>query len=293
MPEARTLRKLLLPRFLRGLLLLSVLFVSASWFYAYKLTGPRHRPIPVPADFPFPLETAAWITADGQSIKGWFVPNEATDRALVLLHGFGGDRRSMLKRARHFREIGYAVLLYDARACGESSGDAVTFGYHEANDLLAGLAWLRERGYRRIGCIGVSLGGATVLMAADQLDDVRCVVCESVFDELAHAVDNRFRHYLRMPAAFGGCLMVPLAEQRTGVALTEVKPIDRIAKLRCPVFIISGAEDVKTLPAETQRLFEAAPEPKELWMVPQVGHRDLFSPEYAGRVTSFLEQHMK
>jgi len=293
MPEARSSRKPFLPRLLRCVLILTALFAGASWFYAYKLTGPRHRPIPVPADFPFSLEEAAWITADGQSIKGWFVPHEATDRALVLLHGFGGDRRSMLARASRFRQAGYAVLLYDARACGESSGNTVTFGYHEANDLLGGLAWLRERGYRRIGCIGVSLGGATVVMAADQLDNVRCVVCESVFDELAHAVDNRFRYYLRMPAAFGGCLMVPLAEQRTGVALADVKPIDRIAKLRCPVFIISGAEDVKTLPADTHRLFEAAPEPKELWMVPQAGHRDLFSPEYARRVTTFLERYMK
>ena len=293
MPEARSSRKPFFPRLLRCLLLLAVLFAGASWFYAYKLTGPRHRPIPVPADFPFPLEATAWTTADGQSIQGWFVPHEATDRALVLLHGFGGNRRSMLPRAKHFRQAGYAVLLYDARACGESSGNAVTFGYHEAKDLLGGLAWLRERGYRRIGCIGVSLGGATVLMAAENLGDVRCVVCESVFDELAHAVDNRFRYYLRMPAAFGDCLMVPLAEQRTGVALADVKPIDRIAKLRCPVFIISGAEDVKTMPADTHRLFEAAPQPKELWMVPQMGHRDLFSPEYAGRVTSFLEQYMK
>lgn len=293
MPEDQGSNKRLLPRLLRGLLILTVLFAGASWFFAHKLTGPRHRPVPAPADFPFPIEEAAWSTQDSETIKGWFVPREGTNRALVLLHGFGGDRRSMVARARYFRQAGYAVLLYDARACGESSGDAVTFGYHEANDLLASLAWLRERGFRNIGCIGVSLGGATILMAAENLDDVRCVVCESAFDELAHAVDNRFRHYLCVPAAFAGCLMVPLAEQRTGVSLNDVKPIDRIAKLPCPVFIISGEEDVKTRPAETRRLFEAAPTPKELWMVPKAGHRDLFSPEYAGRVSSFLEQYMK
>jgi len=282
-----------LSRLLRGLLVLTGLFVGASWFYAYKLTGPRRHPVPAPTAFPFPLEAVAWTTTDGQTIRGWFVPTDDTDRALVLLHGFGGDRRSMLARARHFRQQGYAVLLYDARACGESSGDAVTFGYHEAQDLLGGLDWLRERGYRKVGCIGVSLGGATIALAADRLGDVRCVVCESAFDELSHAVDNRFRRYLLLPGSLAGCLMVPLAERRAGVAVADVKPVDRIAWLSCPVFIISGEDDVKTLPAETRRLFAAAPEPKELWLMPGMGHRDLFGPEYAKRVTAFLHQHME
>jgi fermentation-respiration switch protein FrsA (DUF1100 family) len=130
-------------------------------------------------------------------------------------------------------------------------------------------------------------------MASDELQDVRCVICESAFDELGHAVENRFRHYVLVPGWLAGCLMVPLAEGRTGVSVDEVKPIERIASLRCPIFVIGGDEDVKALPSETRRLFAAASEPKALWMVPGAGHRDLFSrEEYAEKVSAFLARHM-
>ncbi len=271
-----------------------ILFVGASWLFAFKLTGPRHRPVgPPPSDFPFLVEEVSWTASDSETIKGWFVPAEKGDRAIILLHGYAGDRRSMLPRAKFFRAAGYAVLLYDARACGESTGEKVTFGYHESRDLAAGVDWLRRRGYRNLACLGVSQGAATILMSAEQLHDIRCVICESAFDELGHAVENRFRHYVLAPGWLAGCLMIPLAESRTGISVDDVKPIDHLTKLRCPLFIIGGEEDVKTLPSETRRLFDAAPAPKELWMVPGAGHRDLFQHEgYADRVSAFLARHM-
>jgi fermentation-respiration switch protein FrsA (DUF1100 family) len=69
--------------------------------------------------------------------------------------------------------------------------------------------------------------------------------------------------------------------------------VDRIGDLSCPVLIVGGEDDVKTLPADTRRLFEAARDPKELWMVPKTGHRDLFSPEYRNRVAKFIDKYMK
>jgi uncharacterized protein len=274
---------------------LAVLFVGVSTFFAFKLTGPRSRAIAgPPGDFPFAVEEVGWTTTDDKSIKGWFVPGGGGDRAIVLLHGFGGDRRQMLPRAKLFRQQGYAVLLYDARACGESSRDCITFGYHEANDLLGAIALLKERGLRRIACLGVSQGGATILMAAERLGDVRCVICESVFDELAHAVDHRFRRYTLLPGWLAGCVMIPIAEYRTGIGLAEVRPVEHTGKLPCPILLISGERDGKARPEEAGRLFEAAREPKELWLVPNAGHEDLFgAPDYAKRVSEFLNKHMR
>jgi dipeptidyl aminopeptidase/acylaminoacyl peptidase len=288
-PHRRILR-----RFAFFLLAIFLLFVGISWFFAWHLTGSRHRSVgPAPVSFPFPVEDVAWQTADGLTIRGWFVPAEDRERAIVLAHGYGGDRRSMLPRAKFFREHGYNVLLYDARACGESGGDVVTMGYCEADDLEGGLEFLRTKGMRRVACLGVSQGGAAILFAADKMPDVRCVICESVYDELAHAVDRRFRHYFGVPVWLGGLLVVSIAEQRTGVAIDQVNPARHIAHLSCPVFLISGTEDTKTWPEDTQRLFEAAREPKELWMVPEAGHRDLFGPEYEPKVLRFLEKYMK
>src|SRR5262249_60163667 len=101
----------------------------------------------------------------------------------------------MLRRARLFREAGYNVLLYDARACGESTGDFVTFGFHEAEDLLGAVEYLRTKKVERIACLGVSQGGATILFAARDLADVRWPVGESAVRALSDASRNRVLNY--------------------------------------------------------------------------------------------------
>ncbi len=286
-------RRSLLRRLLTWVLLAGILFVGVSCFFAFQLTGPFRRDVGVaPADFPFAIEAVSWQTEDQHAIKGWLVTADDKNRALVLLHGYGEDRRAMLPRAKRFRDAGYNVLLYDARACGESSGDFTTFGYHEANDLIAGLELLRQRGFRNIACLGVSQGAATILLAADRLGDVRCVVCESVYDELAHAVDNRFRLAFRLPGWLCGCVIVPVAEWRTGVSVDAIKPIDWISRLSCPVFLMSGEKDELARPEEASRLFAAAKEPKQFWVVPDAGHQHLFSEPYADKVLTFLGRHM-
>lgn len=271
-----------------------VVFVAGSWIAAQRLTRARPSIIgPPPDDFPFPIESVTFSTADHQTLNGWFVPAKKNAPAIVLLHGFGGSRKQMLPRARYFREQGYSVLLYDARACGESTGDAITFGFRERHDLIAAVSWLKVHGHDRIACLGVSQGGATIAFAAEHLPEIRCAICESVYDEMVHAVDHRTRHYLCVPGAVGACLMVPFAEHRLGFNIHDVRPVDHIAMLKCPVFVISGDCDDKTSPDDTHRLFAAAKEPKELWIVPDAKHQDLYRfPDYPEKVHSFLRRHL-
>jgi fermentation-respiration switch protein FrsA (DUF1100 family) len=72
-----------------------------------------------------------------------------------------------------------------------------------------------------------------------------------------------------------------------------VKPVDHIGQLRCPVLLISGGQDDRTWPEDTQRLYEAARPPKELWMIPDAGHEDLFQQlNYEDKVGAFLRRHI-
>lgn len=270
------------------------LFVCVSWVYASHLTAARPAVIgKAPRDFPYIVENVNLATSDQQTLAGWFLPTADQSKAVILLHGYTCDRLQMLPRARWLRDQGYAVLLYDARACGESSGDHVTFGYLERKDLLAAVKFLKERGFAQIACLGVSQGGATILYAAEEMPDVACVVCESVYDNMAHALDRRMRHYTGVPGWLGGCAMVPIAEHRLGLTIDDMTPMNYIGALKCPVFIISGEQDDKTWPEDTARLYEAAHEPKQLWMIAGARHEDLFQfPGYEEKVGAFLKRHI-
>ena len=70
----------------------------------------------------------------------------------------------------------------------------------------------------------------------------------------------------------------------------------RIGLLRCPVLIIGGTVDQQTTVDDTQQLFEAASEPKELWLVRGAGHVDYLavaSSEYRRRVLEFFDRNLR
>src|SRR5947207_76821 len=94
------------------LLLVLTLFVCLSWLSAQRLTRARPSVVGVaPKDFPYLLENVTLTTRDQHTLAGWFLSAEDKSQAIILLHGFGGNRLSMLPRARFLRQQGYNVLL--------------------------------------------------------------------------------------------------------------------------------------------------------------------------------------
>jgi pimeloyl-ACP methyl ester carboxylesterase len=76
---------------------------------------------------------------------------------------------------------------------------------------------------------------------------------------------------LRMRIGRFGPLAAPLLlmqlRLRLGVAAAELKPVDHISSLRCPVLVIGGTDDQHTTAADTHLLFAAAAPPKELGLI--------------------------
>ncbi|HEY1109496.1 MAG TPA: alpha/beta fold hydrolase [Opitutaceae bacterium] len=253
-------------------------FIAVSAFFARQFTSPKPKPVGDFAPFlPATTQAVRFTATDGVALAGWFTPSANNTKAVVLLHGNGSTRRQMLARAGPLHGAGYAVLLYDARGHGESGGALVSVGKYETRDLLGALAFVRAQGAREIGLVGVSQGGATIALAGASLGpDIRWAVLESVYPNLRDAVDRRFRRMLGIPGWLGGILMVPIAEWRLGLSIDDIAPLENISRLPCPVFFLHGAADTHTLGASARALFDRAPSPKKLWLVPGAGHVDLY-----------------
>jgi pimeloyl-ACP methyl ester carboxylesterase len=272
-------------------------FVLVSALFAYRFTSPPRRELAAaPEKFLPAFESVRFTSREGISLAGWFVPcanAPASKKAVVLLHGYGSTRTQMLARAKFLSNQGYAALLYDARAHGQSDGSLASFGYYETRDLLGAFDWLRTRGFTSFACLGASQGGATIALAAAELRDVRWAVLESVYPDLPNAVDRRFRRSLGLPGWLAGCVMIPLAERRLGARATTVSPRESISALRCPILVATGELDLSTLPSDARQVFDAAPEPKSWWLVPSAGHVDLYGfakQDYERRLLEFITQ---
>ncbi len=270
-------------------------FIGAALGVGEWLSHPATRTIgPQPPDL---LAREVRIgTAPAGHVAGWFAPGQRGRGAVLLLHGVRADRTQMLGRARFLNRAGYAALLVDLPAHGQSTGDRITFGAREAAGVRAALEFQRrESPGERIAVIGVSLGAAaTVLALPSPAPDA--VVLESMYSTIEDAVTNRLSMVLG-PA--GAVLAGPLLWQlplRAGVTTSDLRPIERIPRLGAPVLIASGTQDRHTTWAETERLFDAAAVPKEIWRVEGAGHVDLHAcgpGEYERRVLGFLAKHLR
>ena len=258
------------------------------------LSSPASRPIgEAPADL-HALPVAIRASSD-DLVSGWLSPGVKGNGAVLLLHGVRSDRRQMIERARLLNRQGYAVLLIDLPAHGESTGKRITFGLREAAGVRAALDYMRqELPDERIGVVGVSLGAASfVLSKATPAPDA--VVLESMYPTITEAVTDRLTRHLGVAGEVLAPMLLWQLPFQLGITANDLRPIDEMASLQAPVLIMSGTRDQHTTLAETKRIFEAAREPKELWAVEGAAHIDLYNyrpKAYESRVLPFLAKHL-
>ena len=278
---------------LRSAVLAATAFVGACWFVGGALVAPANHVVGPPPD-DLPVESITISSKSGGELAAWYIPADDATATVILLHPLRGDRRSMLGRARLLHEHGYATLLVDLQAHGESPGDHVTAGYRERHDVAAAVDYVRVRSPRhKVAVIGRSLGGAATLLATPVID---ALVLESVYPTIEEAVHNRVALRLGLlHHALAPALLAQL-QPRLGISPTQLRPIDHIAAVECPVLIAAGECDLHTTLAESRRLFDTAREPKQIVIFAGAAHVDLLSadPElYGSDVLGFLRTHLQ
>lgn len=282
-------------------LLLGVVVLGVVAAVAGVVTVGLMLSAPAPATIGAPpaelkAEPVTFASRSGATISGWFIAGQPGGGAVVLMHGVRSNRLSMLRRARLFAAEGFAVLLFDFQAHGESAGSRITFGWREGLDAESAVAWLRQRlPGERVGAIGTSLGGAAALLGPKPLD-VDGLVLEAVYPDIRSAITNRIRVVLG-PAAgdtlapWAAWLFELILPPIIGIDPASLHPVDGIARIKVPLLMASGTDDTRTTIAETRAMYARAPDPKWLWEAEGAGHVDLeaFAPEqYRYYVLAFL-----
>ena len=272
-----------------------LIVVVGTWLAGSLLSATANQPVGnLPSDLAgSPVQ---FPSASGVTIHGWFIPGKKGVGAIILMHGVRANRLSMLDRARFLSHADYSVLLFDFQAHGESTGQHITFGYLESMDAQAAVSFLHSSAPdEKIGVIGVSMGGAAALLASPPLD-VDAMVLEMVYPTINQAISNRLTMRLGRWAGSLAPLLSWQFKPRLGIDAEFLRPIDHIGKISSPKLLIVGAEDQHTTLEESRRLFDAANEPKELWVMNAAKHVDLYpvaKKEYEQHVVGFFGKYLR
>jgi fermentation-respiration switch protein FrsA (DUF1100 family) len=288
-------RIVLKTRFILSLSAVSCIAVTtAIWVYAGLLVAPVPRVIGAPPSTLPGAIRAEFESESGSRIVGWFAKPQSPMGTVVLAHSVRSDRRAMASRASFLLAAGYSVLLYDSQAHGESHGSAITFGHLESLDATAAVAFARAQNPAApVAFLGVSQGGAAALLARPPLD-VSAMVLEAVYPTIRQATENRITMRLGPLGQYFAPLFLLQLSPRLGVAAEDLEPIRAAHRLASPALFIAGELDQHTTLEESRSLYRAAPEPKELWVLPGAAHENFHAragEEYERRVLDFFSSH--
>jgi len=279
-------------------------YISVCLFLFFRQRHFIYRPklelsmLPSASVFNLPYKDV-WIQRSGfkEQLHGWWIPAASPQaRFSIILHepvqilkspkvmlylcGVGNNMGdyNYLSRVAAFRQLGFSVLVFDYRGYGRSEGNFPDESqvYEDANAAWNYLRDVRHIPSKQILIYRESLGGAIALDLATKHPEASGLIMQSSFTSMLDAIKYR---------AFAKIFPVDLI-------LTErFNSISKIKSLQVPVLFMHGRDDSVVPPEMSQRLYNAAPEPKQLFLISGAEHVRIYQPgqSYLKAIQKFVE----
>jgi pimeloyl-ACP methyl ester carboxylesterase len=283
---------------LLSLLVKTLVLLLAGWVLTSALAEvwmlhPRHWGIgPTPATRGIPYVDVSFKNTAGMTLRGWWMPGRMHE-TVVMIHGWTSSRRETFDKSGYLLEAGYNVLVFDLRGHGQSDGNYTTMGYLEPDDVRAAIDQAHALDPAApIALLGYSMGGALAVEEGARNPEVRAVIEDSGFSSLASVFSADFHHLFGIPADPFGLAYVLIAQRDLGMSISAVQPVRDAAGLRKPLLAIVGTADMTVPPIEGYQIYNAAPGPKELLVVPGAGHTAAYYDDpvrYKASILAFLD----
>ena len=241
------------------------------------------------------VTTTTLVTEDGVPIDAVHLPGPR-DLAIVVAHGFtlSWQRPNVWRVANRFSRTA-GVVTFDFRGHGRSGGLS-TLGDREIMDLDVAVAYARELGYQRIAAVGFSMGASVVLRHAGLIGGLDAVVSVSGPGRWYYRGTERMRWVHRAVERRAGRYVtrrwLKTRISPAGWKLIPVPPAEAAAKISpVPLLIVHGDKDLYFPPEHARQLYMAAREPKELWLLPGMGHAEsACSQDLVDRIARWIDQ---
>lgn len=204
--------------------------------------------LPTPQDFSI-------NSFDGTALKGkYFQRSDSSYGVVILAHGWTSTWAGMLKYVPVLSDCNCDLILYDHRAHGESGGAYPTGGINEAKDLLALTEWVKEeKGFSadRVGWLGASWGGATVLTAGADEKDVAFIIADAPFQDWYSAIFERgVRDYGSWVEGLSAGVM-GVVNWRADIDMEKASSITVADQIEEPVLLIHSQSDSETASSQS------------------------------------------
>lgn len=259
-----------------------LLMVGAIWYAQAKIIFHPGRIVDVtPGDLGVRFNNVT-LSLKGDQLAGWWVPSEDPQaRTLLYLHGNAANVAANVRHVLRLRSTGLHVFIFDYRGYGHSTGGPPRekLLYEDADRAWKYLVAERNIPPANIAIYGHSLGGAVAIDLAGKHPEAGALITEGTLTSIADRADG---------SLYAAYLPVRLI-------LTErFDSISKIGSIHLPKLILQGEADTMAPPLMARRLYDAAPGPKQLALIPGGGHEDsavVNATAYFAALNGFLSQY--
>ena len=246
-------------------------------------TPPRTPILRTPEEYGLEYEEISFLTEDGVTIKGWFIPAES-DKVIISNHfspanryGFaghlegldfaGGFEVNFLPRYKALHEAGYNVLAYDLRCHGESeSGEkGVTgVGYFEWAEVLASINYIKNRpdtAHKDISLMSMCMGANATINAMEKkpevFEEIKCLI--AIAPLKGRTTIERNCEHMQIPVEEGIETFEPIYNGLTGLHVADHNIIPKATHINIPTFFLQVRNDMNSRWTDVQEMYDKAP----------------------------------
>lgn len=218
-------------------------------------------------------------------------------KIVICFHGYTSKGMSdYIGLSGYYLKKGYAMLLPDARAHGESEGEYIGFGCLDRKDALVWIDWVIGQLGEDVEIIlhGTSMGGATVLMASglELPAQVKGIVSDCAFtspkEVFTHVLHNMY-HLPAFPAIPGADI---LNRRLAGYGMDECNAKREVAKAKVPILFIHGTKDTFVPYHMCHEIYDCCASPKRILLIEGAAHAESYykdTEKYEQALDEFFE----
>jgi alpha-beta hydrolase superfamily lysophospholipase len=288
-------RKKVIKIFLIGFVLLNVI----AFFHAYKFTHFTNDTVsktknpdqltaflkvktlilgvnnPKPRNLKFPSQEFKVITLkSNKKIECWSIKCQNSKGTVVLFHGYGGEKSSMLDKSDEFIKLGYSTFLVDFMGSGNSEGSQTTIGFKEAEEVKTTFDYVAENGEKNIFLFGTSMGAVAIMKCLNDSNiKPKGIILECPFGTMYKTVCARFDNMNAPTFPMAGILLFWGGVQNGFWGFSH-NPSEYAKSIKCPTLLLYGSCDKSVSRNEIDEIYKNLKGDKILNVYKKTGHEN-------------------
>jgi len=302
-PKKITSGKIIIILFIIILLIAIGLWVLGNYFYDYAIKSTPYEERTANNDNAPIIEdgkiTELEMTSrDDLKLIAYEVENEESDHKwVIVVHGYKSSAKDMGKYIDNFYKLGYSVLALDLRGQGASEGNYIGMGFKDRLDVIDWAQGIIDKDKdAEINLFGISMGGATVMMASgeDLPINIKSIVSDCgyalLYDEFSYQLKQQFG-FPDFPVLNAADMVTRI---KAGYTYEEASALDAVGQSVTPTLFIHGTQDDFVPFDNLQILYDNASCEKDMLVVQGAGHaesEEIAGEEYWNTIKSFMDEH--